>query len=126
MPTKDELQDKINAMSHDMLRMEIALVDQRKRSADLYNALSVDCPEAAARLTPEATRGSQFNRIWNLVNACYNADPYWEQSQHLEDVIDATQDLKNYYSDHFENRRVLSDEHLAKLAEGRERARNAS
>lgn len=124
MPTKEQLQDKINAMSHDMIRMETALVEQRRRSADLFNALSVDCPEAAARLTPESTRGSQFNRLWNMINAVIkDATSDIFQDGPSQDVIDSVQSVLDYYSDHFESRRTLTDEHLAKLAAGRKRGK---
>lgn len=120
MPTKEQLQEKINAMSHDMLRMEVALADYRKRAADLFNALQEDCPEAAARLTPQSTpRGSQFTRIWNLINATEQ----WYIRKDEMGLLDCFESVRNFYSDHFENRRVLSDEHLAALAEGRKRSK---
>lgn len=136
--TKTEMLDELRETKQFNLRMEIALADLRRRNADLANALNEVDPSAFDRITPEKSTYTRFNRISKLVDAAVrfhaevnSEDPgrkTWIDGYQYESesFLSAVEDVNNYYRDHFDSKKQLTPEHIAKMQAGREKwAENA-
>lgn len=121
MPTKHELTHRIAELELFNHRLEASNADLRFRNGELSATLQEVDIDAFDSITPYSYTNSRHNMLLGLVETAID----WADTSSPSKLIqlrDRAESIRDFLAVHLENRRVLSDEHIAAMQTGRKSA----